>query len=98
MHNRTKNGDQSELKVRLRELHDHLASTSSISAEDKALLSSMVNGILQLTEDQQLTPEAADEHNLRELFEQKSLIYEAQHRQLAFTLHEVLDILARMGI
>ena len=42
--------------------------------------------------------ETINEPGLRDTLEQKSLEYEAQHPKLAFTLRQILDILARMGI
>ena len=90
--------DHNELKIRLQELHDYLVNASHISAADRDMLSTMVVGILRLADDQKLTPATADDDNLRELLEQKSFVYEAEHPQLAFALHQVLDILSRMGI
>ena len=73
-----------------------------ISAADKDLLGKMVMGILHLEDVQQpvaetITP-AINELGLRDTLEKKSLEYEAEHPKLAFTLRQVLDVLARMGI
>jgi len=57
-----------------------------------------VVGILQLEDVHTLTSETADEQGFRDMLEQKSLAYEAQHPKLAFTLRQILDILSRMGI
>ncbi|MDG1079319.1 MAG: DUF4404 family protein [Porticoccaceae bacterium] len=72
--------------------------SSHISAEDKDLLGKMVVGILQLEDVQQPDAETVNEQGLRDTLEQKSLEYEAQHPKLAFTLRQILDVLARMGI
>ena len=58
----------------------------------------MVVGILQLEDVQQPDAEAVNEQGLRDTLERKSLEYEAQHPKLAFTLRQILDVLARMGI
>jgi len=93
-HSRNRN----ELKSRLEELHDQLVSASQISTADKDMLGKMVVGILQLEDVQTLTSDTAYEQGFRDMLEQKSLAYEAQHPKLAFTLRQILDILSRMGI
>ena len=89
---------RNELKIRLEELQGQLIKSSHISAEDKDLLGKMVVGILQLEDVQQPDAETVNEQGLRDTLEQKSLEYEAQHPKLAFTLRQILDVLARMGI
>ena len=89
---------RNELKIRLEELRGQLIKSSHISAEDKDLLGKMVVGILQLEDVQQPDAETVNEQGLRDTLEQKSLEYEAQHPKLAFTLRQILDVLARMGI
>ena len=89
---------RNELKIRLEELQGQLIKSSHISAEDKDLLGKMVVGILQLEDVQQPDAETVNEQSLRDTLEQKSLEYEAQHPKLAFTLRQILDVLARMGI
>ena len=89
---------RNELKIRLEELQSQLLKSSHISAADKDLLGKMVMGILQLEDVQQPDAEIASEQGLRDTLEQKSLEYEAQHPKLAFTLRQILDVLARMGI
>ena len=89
---------RNELKILLEELQGQLIKSSHISAEDKDLLGKMVVGILQLEDVQQPDAETVNEQGLRDTLEQKSLEYEAQHPKLAFTLRQILDVLARMGI
>ena len=89
---------RNELKIRLEELQSQLVKSSQISAADKDLLGKMVVGILQLEDVQQPDAEAVNEQGLRDTLERKSLEYEAQHPKLAFTLRQILDVLARMGI
>ena len=89
---------RNELKIRLEELQSQLLKSSHISAADKDLLGKMVMGILQLEDVQQPDVETVNEQGLRDTLEQKSLEYEAQHPKLAFTLRQILDVLARMGI
>ena len=89
---------RNELKIRLEELQGQLIKSSHISAEDKDLLGKMVVGILQLEDVQQPDAETVNEQGLRDTLEQKNLEYEAQHPKLAFTLRQILDVLARMGI
>ncbi|UVW34900.1 DUF4404 family protein [SAR92 clade bacterium H455] len=102
-----KANQRNELKTRLEELHNQLIKSSHISAADRDMLGKMVVGVLQLEDVrskqvQQDAPEAAGDtigdQGLRDTLEQKSLEYEAQHPKLAFTLRQILDILARMGI
>ncbi|MDG1495814.1 MAG: DUF4404 family protein [Porticoccaceae bacterium] len=90
--------EQSELKIRLQELQSQLVKSSQISAADRDLLGKMVVGILQLEDVQQPQAETVTEQGLRDTLERKSLEYEAQHPKLAFTLRQILDVLARMGI
>jgi hypothetical protein len=90
--------EQSELKIRLQELQSQLVKSSQISAADRDLLGKMVVGILQLADVQQPQAETVTEQGLRDTLERKSLEYEAQHPKLAFTLRQILDVLARMGI
>jgi hypothetical protein len=90
--------EQSELKIRLQELQSQLVKSSQISAADRDLLGKMVVGILQLEDFQQPQAETVTEQGLRDTLERKSLEYEAQHPKLAFTLRQILDVLARMGI
>jgi hypothetical protein len=90
--------EQSELKIRLQELQSQLVKSSQISAADRDLLGKMVVGILQLEDVQQPQAETVAEQGLRDTLERKSLEYEAQHPKLAFTLRQILDVLARMGI
>jgi len=89
---------RTELKNRLEELQSQLVKSSQISAADKDLLGKMVVGILQLEDVQRPDAETVHEQSLRDTLEQKSLEYEAQHPKLAFTLRQILDVLARMGI
>lgn len=102
-----KTRQRNELKTRLEELHNQLLKSSHISAADRDMLGKMVVGVLQLEDVrykqmQQDPPDAASDiiggQGLRDTLEQKSLEYEAQHPKLAFTLRQILDILARMGI
>jgi|TARA_B110000967_G_scaffold52036_1_gene53259 hypothetical protein len=93
---------RNELKNRLEDLQEQLVKSSHVSAADKDLLGKMVMGILHLEDVQQpmaetITP-AINELGLRDTLEQKSLEYEAEHPKLAFTLRQILDVLARMGI
>ncbi len=90
--------EQSELKIRLQELQSQLVKSSQISAADRDLLGKMVVGILQLEDVQQPQAETVTAQGLRDTLERKSLEYEAQHPKLAFTLRQILDVLARMGI
>ena len=87
--------DRSELKSRLQELHNQLESATKIHPEEKDLLSNMIVGILRL-EEQSSNPEI--ESDWTDLLEEKSLVYEAQYPNVAFTLRQILDILSRMGI
>ena len=88
---------RNELKIRVEELQSQLVKSSQISVADKDLLGKMVVGILQLEDVQQPDAEAVNEQGLRDTLERKSLEYEAQHPKLAFTLRQILDVLARMG-
>ena len=98
MPNSEKTNQRNQLKIRLEELHNQLVKSSHISAADRDLMGKMVMGILQLEDVQQPDAEIANEQGLRDTLEQKSLEYEAQHPKLAFTLRQILDVLARMGI
>ena len=98
MANSEEHNQRNELKIRLEELQSQLVKSSQISAADKDLLGKMVVGILQLEDVQQPDTETVNEQGLRDTLEQKSLEYEAQHPKLAFTLRQILDVLARMGI
>ena len=98
MANSEEHNQRNELKIRLEELQSQLVKSSQISAADKDLLGKMVVGILQLEDVQQPDAEAVNEQGLRDTLERKSLEYEAQHPKLAFTLRQILDVLARMGI
>jgi hypothetical protein len=98
MANSEEHNQRNELKIRLEELQSQLVKSSQISVADKDLLGKMVVGILQLEDVQQPDAEAVNEQGLRDTLERKSLEYEAQHPKLAFTLRQILDVLARMGI
>ena len=98
MANSEEHNQRNELKIRLEELQSQLVKSSQISAADKDLLGKMVVGILQREDVQQPDAEAVNEQGLRDTLERKSLEYEAQHPKLAFTLRQILDVLARMGI
>ena len=89
---------RNELKNRLEDLQEQLVKSSHVSAADKDLLGKMVMGILHLEEVQQPMAPTINEQGLRDTLEKKSLEYEVEHPKLAFTLRQILDVLARMGI
>ncbi|MDA8787198.1 DUF4404 family protein [Porticoccaceae bacterium] len=89
--------DNDELKERLLILRDRLENASGVSPSDRDLWTSLMAEIIAISENKQLSNNSA-QLGFRELWTQKSSAYEVDHPEIAYTVRQVLDMLAKMGI
>mgnify|MGYP000075795580 CR=1 FL=1 len=89
--------DNDELKERLLILRDRLENASGVSPSDRDLWTSLMAEIIAISENKQLSNNSA-QLGFRELWKQKSSAYEVDHPEIAYTVRQVLDMLAKMGI
>jgi len=86
----------SALHERLEALHAELAGTTSVDAESRQALNSLLRDITRLLE-KSLAQEQGDEP-LKERLEALALGFEAEHPALGTTIRQVVDALGKAGI
>lgn len=89
--------DSDDLKARLRILRARLENATGVSPSERDLWTSLMKEIIAISEAKKPANNSAH-RSLRELWEQKSSAYEVDHPEIAYTVRQVLDMLAKMGI
>lgn len=84
---------QTQLKEKLAQLRDSLASPQNLDAEDVKVLQALERDIQTL-----LSGPSKDESDIESRIEQQAVAFESQHPQMSGILRDVMDILSKMGI
>jgi hypothetical protein len=84
---------QQTLRSSLKKLHDQLSSAHALDAETRALLREVAQDIESV-----LASAEPDSGSLKERVDEAAVRFEASHPQLAHTLGEITDALAKLGV
>jgi hypothetical protein len=84
------------LREQLAALHSHLGKTTSVDAESRAMLATLLNDINRLL--QQTGASAVERQSLAGRLDELTVRFEADHPALGTALRQVVDTLAKAGI
>lgn len=85
-----------DLYRQLESLHQELARTTAVDAEERALLITLVGDITRLLGQSNLS--ASEHHTLTERLDELAVHFEAEHPALGSAIRQIMDTLSRVGI
>jgi hypothetical protein len=87
--------NRDRLREHLATLRQELRDTTSVDAESRRLMDTLIKDIDRVLE---ASPAGAQHGGLRDRLEELLLRFEAKHPAIATSMHELIDALARAGI